>query len=89
MKLLNQIDGKSLIIGVLLTLVVTLAMGAMGAKVTDEWDGRQEWDLRAIPLAQLQQMRSVQRVSSPAGQGFAPFCIVGDTLWIKRPSGNW
>jgi len=88
MKLLNQIDAKSLIIGVLLTLVVTLAMGARDGKEEEEWDKLQKWTLMTIPLKDNMNRYDGFVTSEIGGvhiYGYAPFCILDDKLVVKRP----
>lgn len=87
MKLLNQIDAKSLIIGVLLTLVVTLAMGARDGKEKEEWDNSQKWALMTIPLKDNMNRNDGFTTNQNGGNpiyGWAPFCILDDKLVVKR-----
>ena len=73
---MKSLDWKSLSIGVLLTVIVTLGTGATSEKV-EKWDVDQQWLIAEVPISE----------AKPTKKGWEPISSAGDGLLIvlRRP----
>ena len=73
---MKSLDWKSLSIGVLLTVIVTLGTGATSEKA-EMWDVDQQWLIAEVPISE----------AKPTKKGWEPISSAGDGLLIvlRRP----
>ena len=80
---MKNIDIKSLIIGVLLTITIIFGMGATGKADAGKWDDKQVWYVKRLGW-EGQPEEATRLTNRLQPQGFEPFAATDKHIFFRK-----